>query len=112
MRRTYHITQDMIDRYGVINGDRDIIHYDPEYARQRGFDAPLAHGLMVQGYANDVAMDLYGPDWCRRGAIKVKFVAPVFPDEDIEIEIDASGKLTATNPHGVAMVGTAELRAG
>jgi 3-hydroxybutyryl-CoA dehydratase len=110
MRKTYHVTQDMIDGYGVINGDRDIIHYDVEYARQRGFVAPLAHGLMVQGYANDVAMDLYGPDWCRRGTIKVKFVAPVFPDEDIEI--DESGKLTATGPHGVAMVGTAELRAG
>jgi 3-hydroxybutyryl-CoA dehydratase len=101
MRKTYHVTQDMIDGYGVINGDRDIIHYDVEYARQRGFVAPLAHGLMVQGYANDVAMDLYGPDWCRRGTIK-----------DIEIEIDESGKLTATGPHGVAMVGTAELRAG
>jgi 3-hydroxybutyryl-CoA dehydratase len=112
MRKTYHVTQAMIDRYGVINGDRDIIHYDADYARQRGFPAPLAHGLMVQGYANDMAMDVYGADWCTRGSIKVKFVKPVYPDEDITIEINESGEITATAPHGVAMVGTATLRAG
>lgn len=110
MRRTYTVTQEKIDRYGVINGDRDIIHYDLEYARARGFKAPLAHGLMVQGYANDVAIAAYGTDWLRRGSMKVKFVKPVYPDEDVVIELSPTGELTASAPHGVVMIGTATLR--
>lgn len=110
MQRTYTVTQEKIDRYGVLNGDRDIIHYDLDYAKKRGFQGTLAHGLMVQGYANDVALAMYGDDWLTRGAIKVKFVAPVYPDEDYVIEIKPDGELTATGPRGVAMVGTATLR--
>lgn len=112
MQRTYTVTQPKIDRYGVLNGDKDIIHYDLDYARKRGFSGTLAHGLMVQGYANDVALAVYGEDWLTRGAIKVKFVAPVYPNEDYVIELTPTGELTATGPRGVAMVGTATLRQG
>jgi len=110
MQRTYTVTQEKIDQYGVLNGDKDIIHYDLDYAKKRGFEGTLAHGLMVQGYANDVALALYGEDWLTRGAIKVKFVAPIYPDEDYVVEVTPAGELTASGKRGVVMVGTAKLR--
>ena len=110
MQRVFTVTQEIIDRYGAINGDRDIIHYDAEYAAQRGFRGTLAHGLMVQGYANVLAVELYGTEWMERGEIEVKFVRPVFPGDDVTVEIDDSGTLTASNADGPVMVGTAILR--
>lgn len=110
MQREFKVTQETIDRYGVINGDQDIIHYDDDYARQRGFRGTLAHGLMVQGYANVLAVDLYGTDWMERGEIEVKFVRPVFPGDTVTVELDESGVLTASNQDGPVIVGTARLR--
>jgi len=49
MEKRIFITQAMIDQYGVLNGDNDIIHYDIDYARQRGYKDTLAHGPMVMG---------------------------------------------------------------
>lgn len=110
MQRVFPVTQEVIDRYGAINGDRDIIHYDADYAAQRGFRGTLAHGLMVQGYANVLAIEMYGTKWMQRGEIEVKFVRPVFPGDDVTVEIDESGVLTAFNADGPVMVGTAALR--
>jgi len=110
MQRQFTVTQETIDRYGAINGDRDIIHYDADYAKERGFRGTLAHGLMVQGYANVLAVDLYGTSWMDRGEIEVKFVRPVFPGDTVTVEIDDAGKLTASNQDGPVIVGTAKLR--
>ncbi|WP_028851522.1 MaoC family dehydratase [Thermocrispum municipale] len=110
MKRDYFITQEKIDRYGEINGDNDIIHYDVDYARERGFKAPLAHGLMVQGYASAMAAEKYGADWFTRGEIHVKFVGPLYPDETITVEIDDDGKLHVAAGDRTCIVGTAKLR--
>ena len=110
MKREYFVTQEMINRYGEINGDNDIIHYDPDYARKRGFKAPLAHGLMVQGYASAMAAEKFGADWFHRGEIEVKFVGPVYPDETISVEIDDNGRLNVSAGDRTCIVGTARLR--
>lgn len=110
MQRDHLITQKKIDRYGEINGDNDIIHYDVEYAKQRGFKAPLAHGLMVQGYASALGAEKYGPDWFTRGVMEVKFVGPMFPDEVVSITIDDDGKLEVKAADRMCIVGSAHLR--
>lgn len=110
MKRDYLITQETIDRYGEINGDNDIIHYDVDYAHKRGFKAPLAHGLMAQGYASALGAELYGPDWFTRGEIEVKFVGPLYPDETVTVEIDEHGKLDVSAGDRTCIVGVARLR--
>lgn len=110
MKKDFHITQEMIDRYGEINGDNDIIHYDVEYARNRGFKAPIAHGLMVQGYASALGAEMYGAQWFTRGEIEVKFVGPLYPDETITVEIDDEGRLNVSAGERTCIVGSARLR--
>jgi 3-hydroxybutyryl-CoA dehydratase len=109
-QRDFVITQEIIDAYGELNGDDDILHYDAEYAAQRGFRGTLAHGLMIQGYANVVAVDTYGDDWFTRGEIAVKFVGPTCPGDVVTVSIDDDGTLEARVPTGVSLVGTAVLR--
>lgn len=110
MEKRILITQEMIDRYGEINGDRDIIHYDHEYALERGFQGTLAHGLMIQGFANDVACRMYGAEWFSRGLIDVKFVGPTYPGDDVVVHLDEDGKLVVKASERTALVGTATLR--
>jgi 3-hydroxybutyryl-CoA dehydratase len=110
MKRDYFITQDVINRYGELNGDNDIIHYDAEYARARGFKAPIAHGLMVQGYASDLAIAKYGNEWFTRGYLEVKFVGPFYPDETVTVEIADDGELTVKAGDRTCLAGQAKLR--
>jgi 3-hydroxybutyryl-CoA dehydratase len=35
--------------FAAMTGDAHPLHYDPEYARAKGWDAPIAHGLMLLG---------------------------------------------------------------
>jgi 3-hydroxybutyryl-CoA dehydratase len=35
--------------FAAMTGDAHPLHYDADYARARGWDAPLAHGLMLLG---------------------------------------------------------------
>lgn len=109
-KKTIEMTQEIIDRYGRLNGDRDVLHYDDDYARERGFRGTLAHGLMVQGYANDLAVQKHGRDWFERGVIEVRFVGPTCPGDELSVEIDDDGTLTAKVPSNVSLVGRAYLR--
>ncbi|GGE31046.1 hypothetical protein GCM10007276_05300 [Agaricicola taiwanensis] len=109
MKRKYPITQEMIDRYGVINGDNDIIHYDHDYAVKRGFRGTLAHGLMVSGYAVDMACEKWGKDFFYNGEIDVRFRGPVIPNDVVEISVDP-GELRAVTADGDALVGKIGLR--
>lgn len=35
--------------FAEMTGDAHPLHYDPDYARAKGWDGPLAHGLMLLG---------------------------------------------------------------
>jgi 3-hydroxybutyryl-CoA dehydratase len=35
--------------FAAMTGDAHPLHYDPDYARGKGWEAPLAHGLMLLG---------------------------------------------------------------
>jgi len=35
--------------FAAMTGDAHPLHYDPDYARAKGWEAPLAHGLMLLG---------------------------------------------------------------
>jgi acyl dehydratase len=109
MKKSLTMTQPLIDQYGVINGDNDIIHYDHDYAVERGFRGTLAHGLHVMGYAVDLASKKYGKDWYDNGEIYVKWVAPVCPGDNLEVEIADDGSLKAKVQSGDVMIGHAKI---
>ena len=107
MKTSFEMTQALIDQYGRINGDNDIIHYDHDYAVKRGFRGTLAHGMHVMGCAVDLAAREYGPAFFRGGEVSVKWIAPVCPGDLLEVELGPDGTVTATVPSGKAMIGEA-----
>ena len=110
MKRTVEITQDMIDRYGRINGDNDIIHYDHGYALKRGFRGTLLHGPHMTAFAAELGAKRFGKDWLYHGRLYTRWVGPVCPGDKFEVELSDDGTLQARVGGQKALTGNAGLR--
>lgn len=109
VEKTIPQTQAMFDNYGKLNGDNDILHYDDAFAKARGFRGTLGHGLMYTGYVCDLAAKKYGNDWFYRGRLKVKYVRPVCPGDNLVVKIEADGTTECKSQFDTTLVGSATL---
>jgi acyl dehydratase len=109
IKREIRITQEMIDRYGKINGDNDIIHYDHDYAVARGFRGTLLHGPHMTAFCADLGAAKYGADWLYRGRLHTKWIGPSCPGDEFIAEIEDNGSISATSGGAIAVIGSATL---
>jgi acyl dehydratase len=110
MKQTREITQEMIDRYGRINGDNDIIHYDHDYAVKRGFRGTLLHGPHMSAFGAELGAKRFGKDWHYHGRLRTRWVGPVCPGDRFEVVLADDGTLEAHSGGQKAMTGSATLR--
>jgi 3-hydroxybutyryl-CoA dehydratase len=90
------ISQPMIDQYGRVNDDTNLMHYDSDFARTRGYRDAIAHGLMTFAFASEMLGQYFGPQWAQGGKVRIKFIAPVYPGDTIT----TGGRVTAIDPEG------------
>jgi acyl dehydratase len=64
-------------------GNRNPIHWDTQYARERGFPAPIALGMMIQGYLAEMCVIYFGESFFHDSWFNIKFVRPTHPDDVI-----------------------------
>jgi 3-hydroxybutyryl-CoA dehydratase len=102
---TKSIDQPMIDGYGKLNGDNNLIHYDKEFARSCGFPDTIAHGLMTFGFISEVMTCFLGRGWVCAGVVSLTFIAPVHPGDTIT----AAGRVKERVPEGDALRLVAEV---
>lgn len=75
-----------------LSGDYNPLHIDPDSARFGGFDSPILHGLCTFGHCAQLLLgELADGDPARFKKIKVRFSAPVFLDEDLDVRGWADG---------------------
>ena len=76
----------------VLLGDaphyRGSIH-DDEVARAKGYKAALVPGAFIYGHISRLAIEAWGLDWARRGAMSARFRRPVYNHEDIVVSASA-----------------------
>ena len=107
------ITQELINRYGALNGDNDTLHYDAAYARAQGFAGTIAHGLMLLGPVAELAASRFGASWFAGGHVSMKWVAPTYAGDAITATIDEAGKIEVyAAPERVVAVGVADSHSG
>jgi phosphate acetyltransferase len=75
----YHVTQDLIDGYGMASLDLNPVHMDPGWsARAQVFDTPMtvAHGMMSMSFMTSLIYRAFGAmaDIC---LVDSKFTKPV-----------------------------------
>jgi acyl dehydratase len=71
-------TQEMVNLYGEVNEDRNLIHYEAEAARKAGFPAPLVHGAMVAALLSEACRAHFGAAWNHAGRLRITFIKPLF----------------------------------
>jgi acyl dehydratase len=65
-----------------LNGDKNPLHADPEFAAGGGFDRPIIHGLCSYGIACKAVVDAaLGGDPTRVGRYSARFAGVAFPGE-------------------------------
>jgi acyl dehydratase len=113
------ISQRRIDCYSGVRPRS--IHTDPEWAREKGFRAPLAQGMMSTAYVSQMMVAFLGEGFVQGGRIAVKFIKPVFAGDTLTLhgvvrakQAEAGGRTRVTvevwceNEDGVkTMVGEA-----
>lgn len=75
-----------------LNGDPNPLHIDNATAEKAGFPRPILHGLCTFGIASTVAfLKLCEGDLSRFHGFKGRFTAPVYPGENLRIEVWHTG---------------------
>ena len=111
---TKTITQDDIEKFADLSGDRNSIHLDQNYAQRTRFQGCIAHGMLTSSLISNVI----GNELPGLGSIylsqTLKFVAPVFPGDTITARVTVSSvrpdkpivtlETACTNQRGEAVV--------
>src|SRR6476620_7504037 len=78
-----HVSQRRIDAYSGVRPHS--IHTDEDWARRKGFRAPLAQGMMSTAYVSELMVGLLGTGFVEGGRIDVTFLAPVFAGDTLTV---------------------------
>jgi 3-hydroxybutyryl-CoA dehydratase len=107
-------TEEDVKVFGQITRDYNPVHYEPRFAREKGFSGLICHGLLVGSMICEP-----GGQWAwLASAMSFRFIKPVYIGDTITcemeiVEIDQKGKALAiarfTNQRG-ELVMEAELR--
>ena len=77
------VSQRRIDVYSGVKPHS--IHSDEAWARQKGFRACLAQGMMSTAYVSQLMVKLLGPHFARGGTMSMAFVKPVYAGDRLTV---------------------------
>jgi acyl dehydratase len=69
-----------------LNGDRNPLHADPDFAKMANFPKPILHGLCTYGYTGRAVLAHLSDDVSRFNSLWSRFTAPVFPGDTLIVE--------------------------
>jgi acyl dehydratase len=89
---TYTTREDQALLYRL-NGDRNPLHADPEFAKMAGFPKPILHGLGTYGFTGRALLHaLCGSDPAKFKTMEGRFSKPVFPGDSLSVRMWIDGK--------------------
>jgi acyl dehydratase len=77
------VSQRRIDVYSGVKPRS--IHSDEACARQKGFRACLAQGMMSTAYVSQMMVNLLGPSFARGGTMSMAFIKPVYAGDRLSV---------------------------
>ena len=88
--KTFSIAQTQIDAYADVADDHNPLHLNAEFARQRGFEGTIAHGLLTLGLISAALADEWGATWAESGRLDVRLAAPVLSGSEVTLEVTSA----------------------
>jgi len=87
------INQEHLDLYSEISGDFNPMHTDDIYAKSKGFNQKILHGMLTSSlYSRLIGMYLPGK-YCLLHGINISFISPVYAGDMLTI----SGEISYLN---------------
>ncbi len=86
---TKMLTQEKINRYAEVSGDRNPLHIDAAFAATTQFGGTIAHGMLVLAYLSETMTAAFGKRWLQSGRLKVRFRGAARPADTVT----ASGRI-------------------
>jgi len=87
------INQEHLDLYSEISGDFNPMHTDDIYAKSKGFNQKILHGMLTSSlYSTLIGMYLPGK-YCLLHGINISFISPVYAGDTLTI----SGEISYLN---------------
>src|SRR6266478_7731126 len=77
------VSQRRIDVYSGVRPRS--IHSDEAWARQKGFRACLAQGMMSTAYVSQLMVKLLGPGFATGGTMSMAFIKPVYAGDRLTV---------------------------
>src|SRR5271170_5926473 len=87
-RWTKTITADDVDRFAKISGDTSPLHLSEAFALERGFRGRVVHGALLASYISQIIGVHFPGENCLLQSLSIKFHAPCFIEDTIEIKAD------------------------
>ena len=72
------------------------IHTDAEWARKKGFKAPLAQAMMSTAYISQLMVQFVGEGYVKGGRMSVSFTKPVLAGDTLTVR----GRVKSREPEG------------
>ena len=73
------------------------IHTDPDWARQKGFRAPLVQAMMSTAYVSQMMMQFTGLGFVKGGRMSVSFVKPVYVGDTLTLRGRVASRVAEGN---------------
>lgn len=83
---TVKVTDEMVRKFAEVSGDYNPIHVDEEYAKKTRFKRRIAHGMLSGALISRALAEHLGPGGVYLSQT-MKFLNPVFIDDEITIDI-------------------------
>lgn len=100
------ITEEDIDRYAELTGERHPVHMDAGFARAAGFRGRIAHGLFALALIEGLKAQLGGFERsviASLGWDRVRFTAPLEPGDEVHLKLELLEKRSSSKPgRGIA----------
>jgi acyl dehydratase len=77
------VSQRRIDVYSGVRPRS--IHSDEAFAREKGFRACLAQGMMSTAYVSQLMVRLLGPGFAKGGTLSMAFIKPVYAGDRLTV---------------------------
>jgi acyl dehydratase len=78
------VTQAQLDRYARASGDRNPLHWDPEFAAGTRFGGIIAHGMLTLALVAEMMSARFGKPWQESGSLKVRFKGAAYVGDEVE----------------------------
>lgn len=78
------ITQNQLNAYAEVSGDRNPLHLDAQFAATTQFGGIIAHGMLTLAFVSEMMASEFQRPWLESGALRVRFKGAAYVGDSVE----------------------------